>query len=129
MVTIDAMGTQKKIAQLIVSQEADYCLALKGNQGNIHEDVKQLFTQAQAQQWLNIDYNFFETVEKDHGRVEIRRYWTMANVEFLIDSEQWVGLKSIGMVESKRTVAGETTSEIRYYLNSFPDDAPNGSVK
>ncbi len=123
IVTIDAMGTQKKIAQLIISQEADYCLALKGNQGNIHEDVKQLFTQAQAQQWQNIDHNFFETVEKGHGRVEIRRYWTMANVEFLIDSEQWVGLKSIGMVESKRTFAGETTSEIRYYLNSFPSDA------
>ncbi len=54
LVTIDAMGTQKKIAEQIISQEADYCLALKGNQGNIHEDVEQLFEYARSQQWKNI---------------------------------------------------------------------------
>ena len=98
----------------------DYCLALKGNQENIHQDVEQLFKQALSQQWQNIDHSFFETVEKGHGRIEKRRYWTMGNVEFLIDSDKWVGLESIGMVESERIVSGETTSEIRYYLNSFP---------
>ena len=125
IVTIDAMGTQKKIAQQIISKGADYCLALKGNQGNIHEDVKQLFEYARSNQWRNIDHSFFQTIEKDHGRIEIRRYWTMDNVEFLLDSDKWEGLQSIGMVESQRSVGGETTTEIRYYLNSFPS---NGEV-
>ncbi len=123
LVTIDAMGTQKDIAKLIIAKGADYCLALKGNQGNIHQDVEQLFKQALSQQWQNIDHSFFETVEKGHGRIEKRRYWTMGNVEFLIDSDKWVGLESIGMVESERIVSGETTSEIRYYLNSFSSNA------
>ena len=84
LVTIDAMGTQKDIAKLIIGKGADYCLALKGNQGNIHQDVEQLFKQALSQQWPNIDHSFFQTVEKGHGRIEKRRYWTMGNVESLI---------------------------------------------
>ena len=123
LVTIDAMGTQKNIAQLIIEKGADYCLALKGNQGNIHEDVSQLFEYCRVQKWQNIDHNFFQTVDKGHGRIEIRRHWTLDNVEFLLDSEKWVGLKSIGMVESKRTINGETTLETRYYLNSFSSNA------
>jgi predicted transposase YbfD/YdcC len=123
LVTIDAMGTQKDIAKLIIAKGADYCLALKGNQGNIHQDVEQLFKQALSQQWQNINHSFFETVEKGHGRIEKRRYWTMGNVEFLIDSDKWVGLESIGMVESERIVSGETSSEIRYDLNSFRSNA------
>jgi predicted transposase YbfD/YdcC len=67
LVTIDAMGTQKDIAKLIIAKGADYCLALKGNQGNIHQDVEQLFKQALSQQWQNINHSFFETVEKGHG--------------------------------------------------------------
>ncbi len=123
LVTIDAMGTQKNIAQLIIEKDADYCLALKGNQGNLHEDVEQLFKYCLAQKWQNIDHSFLETVDKDHGRIEIRRHWTMGNVEFLLDSEKWLGLKSIGMVESRRTINGETTTETRYYLNSFSSNA------
>ena len=119
-------GLKKRLRnRLFISKGADYCLALKGNQGNIHEDVKQLFEYARSNQWRNIDHSFFQTIEKDHGRIEIRRYWTMDNVEFLLDSDKWEGLQSIGMVESQRSVGGETTTEIRYYLNSFPS---NGEV-
>ena len=123
IVTIDAMGTQKNIAQLIIDKGADYCLALKGNQGNIYEDVEQLFESCQAQKWQNIDHSFFQTTEKGHGRIETRRYWTMGEVEFLLDADKWAGLKSIGMVESQRTIDGETTWETRYYLNSFSSNA------
>ena len=123
IVTIDAMGTQKNIAQLIIDKGADYCLALKGNQGNIHEDVEQLFESCRAQKWQNIDHSFFQTTEKGHGRIETRRYWTMGEVEFLLDADKWAGLKSIGMVESQRTIDGETTWETRYYLNSFSSNA------
>jgi predicted transposase YbfD/YdcC len=123
IVTIDAMGTQKDIAQLIIEKGADYCLALKGNQGNIHEDVEQLFEYCRVQKWQNIDHSFFQTTDKGHGRIEVRRYWTMGKVEHVLDSDKWKGLKSIGLVESQRTIDGETTRETRYYLNSFPSNA------
>jgi predicted transposase YbfD/YdcC len=123
IVTIDAMGCQKEIARLLISKGADYCLCLKGNQGNIHEDVEQLFKQAIANQWKGIEHSFYQTIEKGHGRIEIRRYWTMAQTKFLIDSEQWTGLQSIGMVESVRKIGSEITTEVRYFLNSFESDA------
>ncbi len=123
IVTIDAMGTQKNIAELIIKKEADYCLALKGNQGNIYEDVKQLFKYCQDQKWQNIDHSFFETVEKDHGRIETRRYSTMSKVEFLVDADKWKGLKSIGMVECQRTINGQTSKHNRDYLNSLDSNA------
>ena len=98
-------------------------LCLKGNQGNIYQDVEQLFKQAIANQWKGIEHSFYQTIEKGHGRIEIRRYWTMAQTKFLIDSEQWTGLQSIGMVESVRKIGSETTTEVRYFLNSFESDA------
>ena len=79
LVSIDAMGCQTKIAQMIVEQGADYVLALKGNQGDLHTDVAQLFTAARTQNFRNIEYQFHSTVSKGHGRVETRRYWTMGN--------------------------------------------------
>jgi predicted transposase YbfD/YdcC len=88
LVTIDAMRTQKEIAKLIIDRGADYCLALKGNQGNIYQDVEQLFSQASAHNWQDIEHSFYQTVEKGHGRLEIRRYCPITNVEFLIDSDK-----------------------------------------
>jgi predicted transposase YbfD/YdcC len=96
LVTIDAMGTQTNIAQLIQDSGADYCLALKGNHKYLHEEVQQLFAQAQAQDWQSIEHSFYRTIEKGHGRTEIRRYWTMPTDEFLINGDKWAGLQSIG---------------------------------
>lgn len=62
---------------LIQDAGADYCLALKGNHKYLHEEVIQLFTLAEAQNWLGIEHSFYRTIEKGHGRIEIRRYWTM----------------------------------------------------
>lgn len=122
LVSIDAMGCQTEIAKVIISQGADYVLALKGNQGNLHTDVTQLFTSAQAQEFKNIEHQFYSTVEKGHGRVETRRYWMMGNTEFLLGAENWVGLKSIGLVESQRKINGTVTIEQRYYLLSIESD-------
>jgi predicted transposase YbfD/YdcC len=122
IVSIDAMGCQTEIANTIVEQGADYVLALKGNQGNLHDDVRELFTSAREQNFKNIEYQFYETVEQGHGRIETRRYWTMGNTEYLIGAEKWRGLKSIGMVESERTINGTTSTEQRYYLLSFESD-------
>jgi len=122
IVSIDAMGCQTEIANTIIEQGADYVLALKGNQGNLHKDVQQLFSSALAKNFKNIDHQFHSTVEKGHGRIETRRYWTMGNTEYLIGAEKWRGLKSIGMVESERIINGNVSTEHRYYLLSFERD-------
>jgi predicted transposase YbfD/YdcC len=122
IVSIDAMGCQTEIAKTIIEQGADYVLALKGNQANLHNDVRELFTSARAQNFKNIEHQFYETVEQGHGRIETRRYWTMGNTEYLIGAEKWRGLKSIGMVESERIINGDISTEYRYYLLSFERD-------
>jgi len=122
LVSIDAMGCQTEIAKVIREQGADYVLALKGNQGNLHADVVELFTAAQAKNFKNIEHQFYSTLEKGHGRMETRRYWTMGNTEYLVGAQNWAGLKSIGMVESERKVQGRVSIERRYYLLSIESD-------
>jgi predicted transposase YbfD/YdcC len=122
IVSIDAMGCQREIAKTIIEEGADYVLALKGNQGHLHDDVQELFLSAQAQEFKNIEHQFYSKVEKGHGRIETRRYWTMGNTEYLIGAEKWIGLKSIGMVESERNVNGNISTEKRYYLLSIESD-------
>jgi len=123
IVTIDAMGTQAKIAQLIQEQGADYCLALKGNHHYLHERVVDLFDQAEGIDWSGVDHDFHRTINKGHGRKEIRRHWTMPVTKLFFDDEKWVGLQSVGLVESVRTIGTEATTSRRYYLNSFSSDA------
>lgn len=120
IVTIDAMGTQKEIAREIVQQGGDYILSLKGNQGNIHQDVEQLFNWASKVNFENIPHEAFSTINKGHGRIEIRRHWLLSSVEYLIDSHLWSGLKRVGLIESERKIEGkEPTIERRYYLLSL----------
>ena len=120
IVTIDAMGCQKEIATQIIERDGDYVLSLKGNQGNIHQDVEQLFDWAIKNDWKNMPHERYQKIEKGHGRIEIRRYWLMNSVEELIDGDLWTGLKTMGMVESQRKITGkETTVERRYYLSSL----------
>lgn len=124
IVTIDAMGCQKAIAQQIISQEADYMLSLKGNQGSLHKDVAQYFTWAEQIAFKEIEYSFTASVEKDHGRIETRRCWTTEDVDWLVQKESWAGLKSIVMVESTREEIGQAaTVERRYFISSLAADA------
>ncbi len=74
IVTIDAMGCQKKIAADIIDKGADYVLSLKGNQGTMEAEVREIFDWAKASEFKDVEHDFFETVESDHGRVVIRRY-------------------------------------------------------
>lgn len=120
IVTIDAMGTQKEIATTITERGGDYVLSLKGNQGNIHEDVRQLFDWARRNHFENIPHEVYQTINKGHGRIEIRRYWLLESVEHLIDSHLWSGLKRVGLIESERRIKGQPPSiEQRYYLLSL----------
>lgn len=123
LVTIDAMGTQTQIAQLIQDRGADYCLALKGNHKYLHERVIELFALAEKQDWSGVKPDFYRTIEKGHGRTEIRRYWTMPATELFFDQDQWIGLQSVGLVESVRKIGIETSTSKRYYLNSFGSNA------
>jgi predicted transposase YbfD/YdcC len=123
IVTIDAMGCQKKITQKIVDQGADYVLALKGNQEKLSDEVESLFDKVHSafRQYIPID--FYETEDKEHGRVEHRRYWTTDQIEELENAPEWSELRTVGMVESERCVNGEVSIEHRYYICSIPNDA------
>jgi len=124
IVTIDAMGCQKKIARKIVDAEADYVLALKGNQETVHDEVRSYLDDA-ISRWMQNpasvpELGFYETVEKDHGRIETRRFWQSDNVGWFADRDRWKGLGSFGAVESVRDINGTVTTERRYYLLSLP---------
>ena len=126
IVTIDAMGCQKKIAQQILSGEADYVLAVKENQGRLLEDVKDLFSCGRRTGYEGMNHDFFQTVDKGHGRIETRRCWTIDDPEQLSWLEtrlDWPGLRSIGMVESKRRIGERESLESRYYISSLDSDA------
>lgn len=123
IVTIDAMGCQKNIAATIVEKEADYILALKGNQGNLHEDVSFFFKDAQETNFKDIRHDYHETIDGDHGRIETRRYWTVSDIEWLDCMTDWKNIKSIGMVESERQIGDKITKERRYYISSLASNA------
>lgn len=128
-VTIDAMGCQTAIAAQIVAQGADYALALKDNHPTLHAEVVEEFAAARASAFADYaptDHDYWRTVEKDHGRLETRRYWTLrdpATIAHLNQGRAWAGLRAIGMVERQRRLGDTTTSETRYYLLSGTGDA------
>jgi predicted transposase YbfD/YdcC len=126
IVTIDAMGCQTEIAQSIIEGQGDYVLALKGNQGTLHDDAQDLFAYAQEINFRDVANDFQETIDKDHGRIEIRRHWTISEPEFITflnSKAKWTGLRSIGMVEAQRIIDHQVTTETRYYISSLAGDA------
>ena len=123
IVTIDAMGCQKKIAGDIVDKGGDYVLGLKGNQGTLRADVELFFLDAIENKFEDIDVDYHETVDGDHGRVEIRRHWAVSDIDWLYQKRDWKGLKTIGMVESERHIEDEISIEKRFYIASIGNDA------
>jgi predicted transposase YbfD/YdcC len=122
IVTIDAMGCQTAITQQLVAQGADYVLALKGNQGTLHQEVAATFTEARAADFRDLPHGYTRTVDGSHGRIEVREYWTIADPEllaYLNPDGAWSGLQSIGMVERERRTEHKTTDETWYYLSSL----------
>jgi predicted transposase YbfD/YdcC len=120
VVTIDAMGTQKAIAQEIIRGKADYVLALKGNHESLHRAVIE-----HIDEQLEGDLEEAEeltTTDRGHGREEERIYLQMPAPEGLPGKSQWKGLKSVGVVTSRRVKGDQESIEIRYYLSSLPVD-------
>ena len=120
MVTVDAMGTQKEIAEQIQERKADYVMALKGNHALVHQEVQSFWSDPELPE---AEYQSYETADKGHGRIEVRRYRISGQIDWFADKGAWKGLRSIGMVESERTIGEHTTVEKRYYLTSLKADA------
>lgn len=121
-ITIDAMGCQKKIAEVIVDGSADYILGLKDNQPTMRQEVEQFFESASAAfRDTRCDQN--QTIDGDHGRIEVRRVFASDDIGWMADKAQWKNLQSVVMVESERTIGEQTSLERRYYLTSHRPDA------
>ncbi len=123
IVTIDAMGCQKNIVSELVNNGADYVLGLKGNQNSLHDDLRLFFEDARKTGFKDVEKDFHKTVDGDHGRIETREYWTVKDVDWLNKRHNWEKLKTVAMVESKRCVGKEETTQIRYYISSLEGGA------
>lgn len=118
LVSIDAMGCQKEIAKTIVNKGADYLLAVKDNQPTLKQDIEDVLAQRLPKQYENPAIDFHESEEKNRNRNEIRRCWSTESLSKLTTSNDWAGLTSIALLESERTIDGETSIEQRYYICS-----------
>jgi predicted transposase YbfD/YdcC len=120
IITIDAMGTQKAIAEQIIDSGADYVLALKGNQETLHQAVIAYVDQHLDNDFADVPVRRHQETEQGHGRAECRSYIQMPVPAALRGSEQWKGIKSIGLATLVCTRHGQETGETRYYISSLP---------
>jgi predicted transposase YbfD/YdcC len=126
IITTDALGTQKDVASLIVEGGGDYVLALKDNHPLLHQDVKLLFDDLEASRFRAYDYDTDRTVDKDHGRLETRQCWTIADpavLHGLRGTQEWDQLRSVVRVRAKRVIGNTETVDDRYYLSSLRGEA------
>ena len=119
IVTIDAMGCQRDIAEKIIGKKADYLLALKGNQGSLREDVELFATEQKAAGFKDAEISWDETVDGDHGRIETRTTTVIHDVAWLQERHAWPGLNAVVIVESTREIADKVEQETRFYITSL----------
>ena len=118
VVTIDAIGAQRDIVEQITGKNGDYCIGLKGNQGNFHEDVKLYF----SDKALLSKCSYTSKTEKARGGIEKREYWLTTDISWLPQRSDWAGLQSIGMTRNTITKKKKTTVEERFFICSLNDD-------
>lgn len=126
IVTIDAMGCQREIAQQIVEAGADYVLAVKENQGRLYEDVRDLFDGAQAFGFEGVPHERSASLNKGHGRIERRECWSVADeasLAYLRDRHRWAGLQAVAKVTAQRDLGGNVAVQTRYYITSLSGNA------
>jgi len=119
IITIDAMGCQREIAQTVIDKKADYVLALKGNQGSLREDLELFATEQQARGFADTTISRHRTVDADHGRIETRTTTVIHDLAWLQQRHGWPGLKAAVVVESSREMGGRIEQETRYYITSL----------
>lgn len=124
IVTIDAIGCQTAIARKIVDKDADYVLALKGNQGTLHQDISLFFKEQAGRGFADARFDHHATADAGHGRIEERDCWVTDDIDWLRDAHAgWPALRSIVMIRARRTQNGETSDETRYFISSLAPDA------
>ena len=129
IVTIDAMGCQREIAEQIVDAGADYVLAVKDNQGRLYDDVRDLFQGAEEFGFEGVPHDHARTLNKGHGRIETRECWAVTDPEcldYLQTWKQWSGLKAVVKITARRETSAGVTVQSRYYISSL--DAPAGKL-
>lgn len=122
IVTIDAIGCQTEIAETIIDQQADYVLSLKDNQGNLFEDVHLLFEDLEKSQYKAYTFDYHKTVNKNHGRLEIRECWTISDAEVLRHLRgfmNWKNLLTVSRIRAQRLMGEESSCEDRYHIASI----------
>ena len=119
ILTIDAMGCRRDIAQRVIDKKADYVLALKGNQGSLRDDAELFVTEQKASGFVDTEISRDTTVDGDHGRIETRTTTVIHDVEWLQQRHSWPGLKGLVIVESCREISGKIERETRYYITSM----------
>ena len=119
IITIDAMGCQKKICGKIKEKKADYVLSLKGNQSTTHEAVKDFFSMDEKELAKYGVIKSEKECNPDHGRIENRQYYLCTNLSWLENKDEWPGLKAVAMAREERTVNGKTSTDVRFFLNSL----------
>lgn len=117
VVTIDAIGTQRAIAEKIIQCNADYVLALKGNQSTLKDDVALYFQNLPEK--VTDDDDYYRSVNKDHGRIEIRECWTTNKIDWIERKTRWRGLKQVCALRSTRIIGENQTQETRYFISSL----------
>lgn len=131
IITIDAAGCQKEVARKIREGKGDYLLALKGNQGKLHDEVENFFLQAMAMEPHESGCDYAVSEEKSRGRSEKRETWITQNLEWLPQRGEWLDLRSIVCVKSSRTLKDHSSTELRFYISSLEADAAkiSGAVR
>lgn len=126
IVTIDALGCQTEIVETIVQQQGDYLLAVKENQEQLYTDIHDLFAGCREVNFAGVPHDYAETVNKGHGRIEVRRCWTIADPEFLDylrPRKAWKNLRTVVMVQTERRIGMQRSQETRYYISSLENNA------
>lgn len=123
IVTIDAIGCHKKIAEQIVDQEADYVLTVKANQKKLLAYAQQRFTGEEKALSKDRTIDSWLTRDEDHGRIETRQYWATDHIDDLPGKASWKGLQCLGMVEAQRQVGSKVSCQRRYFISSLNADA------
>jgi predicted transposase YbfD/YdcC len=123
VVTIDAMGCQHAIAQKIVQGGADYVLAVKDNQPDLCEALRELFAAHDARGLKTVHFGEHTEIGKDHGRIETRRCVASEDIQWLAQRDRWCGVRSVAMIESTRQIGEHSSTERRYYISSLGADA------
>lgn len=123
VITIDAMGCQKEIAQQVIEKKGHYILSLKGNQGSLEKNVKDVFSGKKKARFIESVCTDYQTVEKAHGRIESRHVKAIGIENLPIDVAEWKGIKSIVEVRATREIKEKKSEETRYYISSLEADA------